>query len=268
MGVQDSYSGEGPEQSTPDFESLVAQHYGALYRFAVSLTRTQDDACDLVQETFRLWAEKGHQLRDKSKAKTWLFTTLHRLFLETQRRLTRFPHLELDGVADELPNVTPDLVDRLDGAALVELLGQVDAQFQAPVALFYLEDYSYNEIAEILNVPLGTVKSRMARGLAQLKQLVARQATGSPSGENRGGQLGTRSSERTIAAKPRSSQQRDGSSPLLILSRLGNLVAAEVTKLRLHRRQSLFTAAEAAFIALRRHLAHALQAALNRGVTP
>jgi RNA polymerase sigma-70 factor, ECF subfamily len=52
----------------------------------------------------------------------------------------------------------------------------VDEQFQAAVALFYLEDYSYNEIASILEIPLGTVKSRIARGLAQLKELVLRKA--------------------------------------------------------------------------------------------
>jgi RNA polymerase sigma-70 factor, ECF subfamily len=52
------------------------------------------------------------------------------------------------------------------------MLNKVDSQFQSAVALFYLEDYSYNEIAVILEVPLGTVKSRIARGLAQLRALV------------------------------------------------------------------------------------------------
>ena len=57
----------------------------------------------------------------------------------------------------------------------MQMLGKVDAQFQAAVALFYLEDYSYNEIAEVLDAPLGTVKSRIARGLAQLRALVLEQ---------------------------------------------------------------------------------------------
>jgi DNA-directed RNA polymerase specialized sigma24 family protein len=60
-------------------------------------------------------------------------------------------------------------VNRLDSHTLVALLAKVDPVFQAPVALFYLEDYSYNEIAEILDVPLGTVKSRIARGLGELR---------------------------------------------------------------------------------------------------
>jgi RNA polymerase sigma-70 factor, ECF subfamily len=59
----------------------------------------------------------------------------------------------------------------------VALLGQVDAQFQAAVALFYLEDYSYAEIAAILEIPLGTVKSRIARGLGQLRALVLRKTS-------------------------------------------------------------------------------------------
>jgi RNA polymerase sigma-70 factor (ECF subfamily) len=75
---------------------------------------------------------------------------------------------------EELPSVEPQLANQLDAQAAVQLLAQVDAQFQAAVALFYLEDYSYNEIATILEVPLGTVKSRIARGLAQLKVLVLR----------------------------------------------------------------------------------------------
>jgi RNA polymerase sigma-70 factor (ECF subfamily) len=157
-----------------DFEALVALYYASLYRFALSLTRKESDACDLTQQTFYVWATKGHQLNDRSKVKSWLFTTLHREFLETQRRQTRFPHLELDEVGHELPNVVPELANRLDSSTVLSLLAKVDSVFQAPVALFYLEDYAYKEIAEILEVPIGTVKSRIARGLGQLQVLVAK----------------------------------------------------------------------------------------------
>ena len=173
MAVRASYS-EDRQRSDLDFQSLVDLHYGTLYRFAMSLTRVESDACDLVQQTFLTWATKGHQLQDSSKVKSWLFTTLHRAFLESRRRVTRFPHLEITEAGAELPSVEPDLVSHLDAQDVVRLLGQVDEQFQAPVALFYLEDYAYNEIASILEIPLGTVKSRIARGLAQLKELVLR----------------------------------------------------------------------------------------------
>src|SRR5580765_8558185 len=159
-----------------DFQDLVDLHYASLYRFAMSLTRRETDACDLTQQTFYIWARKGHQLQDVSKVKSWLFTTLHREFLETQRRQTRFPHYELEEVNHELPNLDPDHVTRLDSAALASLLAQVDPVFQAPVALFYLEDYAYKDIAEILGIPMGTVKSRIARGLTQLGALFTRSA--------------------------------------------------------------------------------------------
>ena len=168
-----------------DFEALVARYYASLYRFALSLTRKENDACDLTQQTFYVWATKGHQLQDRSKVKSWLFTTLHREFLESQRRQTRFPHLELDEVGHELPNILPELANRLDSSTVLSLLAQVDPVFQSPVALFYLEDYAYKEIAEILGVPIGTVKSRIARGLGQLQVLVAK--TNPPGGSLRKG---------------------------------------------------------------------------------
>jgi RNA polymerase sigma-70 factor (ECF subfamily) len=163
-----------------DFEGVVARYYEPLYQFAFSLARTESDACDLTQQTFYIWATKGHQLRDASKVKTWLFTTLHREFLESRRRKTRFPHVELKEAATELPSLAPALANQLDAAQVLKALSQVDEIFQPPVALFYLEDCSYKEIAEILQVPLGTVKSRLARGLAQLHQLLADEAGGKP----------------------------------------------------------------------------------------
>ena len=160
-----------------DFEGVVTQYYGSLYQFAFSLTRSEADACDLTQQTFYIWATKGHQLREPAKVKTWLFTTLHRQFLESRRRLTRFPHEELEMADRELPVISPETASGLDAAQVLRALERVDEVFQAPVALYYLEDYAYKEIAEILGVPIGTVKSRIARGIGQLQKLLADDAS-------------------------------------------------------------------------------------------
>jgi RNA polymerase sigma-70 factor (ECF subfamily) len=163
---------------TDDFEQIVSQHYEPLYRFAFSLTGAEADACDLTQQTFYIWATKGHQLRDRSKIKTWLFTTLHREFLGARKRVVRFPQVELNEAEALLPAVSMELVNRLDAARLHECLGLVEEPYRAAVSLFYLEDYSYKEIGEILQTPLGTVRSRIFRGLGQLRRLILR-GTGS-----------------------------------------------------------------------------------------
>ena len=155
-----------------DFEQIVSQHYEPLYRFALSLTRTEADARDLTQQTFYTWATKGHQLRDRSKVKSWLFTTLHREFLNIRRRAARFQHVELSDANEDLPAVSPEVVNTLDAALLLEFLGQVKEPYRAALSLFYLEDYSYKEIADILEIPLGTVRSRISRGIAQLQQSI------------------------------------------------------------------------------------------------
>ncbi len=151
-----------------DFESLVSRFYRSLYLFAYSLSQTEAEACDLTQQTFYIWAVKGHQLKDASKVKSWLFTTLHREFLDSRRRHVRFPHFELSQVDGELPTVSPARVNQLDSAQVLQALAEVDEVYRAPVALFYLQECSYKEIAEVLDVPMGTVKSRIARGVAQL----------------------------------------------------------------------------------------------------
>jgi RNA polymerase sigma-70 factor, ECF subfamily len=158
--------------SDEQFEAIVHEHHEPLFRFAFSLTRRETDAWDLTQHTFYVWATKGHQLRDATKAKTWLFTTLHRKFLESQRRQTRFAHYELDQVSEQLPVSSPEAVNKADASEVLSALSQVDETFRAAVALYYLEDYPYKEIAAILDVPLGTVKSRIARGIAQLREIL------------------------------------------------------------------------------------------------
>src|SRR5262245_10694470 len=157
---------------TDHFEQIVARHYEPLFRFALSLTRAEADARDLTQHAFYVWATKGYQLRDQSKAKAWLFTTLHRAFLASRRTHTRFTHHALEDIPiHDLPAYAPDFVNAVDSPQVLAALAKVDAVYQAAVALFYLEDWSYDEIAQILEVPLGTVKSRIARGIGQLRQI-------------------------------------------------------------------------------------------------
>jgi RNA polymerase sigma factor (sigma-70 family) len=159
--------------SAEQFEAIVCEYYEPLFRFAMSLTRAEADARDLTQQTFYVWATKGHQLRDISKVKTWLFTTLHRAFLEGRRRQTRFPHDDLEEVSNELPAPSPDLPNQMDSSRVLSALAKVDEIYQAAVALFYLDDCPYKDIALILEVPIGTVKSRIARGISQLRQILA-----------------------------------------------------------------------------------------------
>jgi RNA polymerase sigma-70 factor, ECF subfamily len=159
--------------STDQFEAIVSEHYKSLYWFALSLTRAQSDACDLTQHTFYVWATKGHQVRDPAKIKTWLFTTLYRAFLTSKRRQYRFRHSELeDEVTENLPADSPEPSAQADVCHVLPALAKVDKSYQAAIALYYLEDCSYKEIAAILEVPIGTVKSRIARGITQLREIL------------------------------------------------------------------------------------------------
>ena len=163
-----------------EFAELVDAHYQALYRFGYSLTRSPDRAADLVQETFCIWAEKNAQLRDRSKAKTWLFTTLHREFLGQRRKMSRFSDEPLDeNLMGAEAGAEDDAERQMDGHRAVELLSEMDEMYSAPLALFYLQQHSYKEIAEILDVPIGTVMSRLSRGKEMLrKRMVAEPSSG------------------------------------------------------------------------------------------
>lgn len=163
-------------KSTDSFEMIVREHYEPLFRFAMTLTRAESDARDLTQQTFYVWAMKGHQLRDITKVKGWLFTTLNRVFLTGQRKQIQFPHHSVEDVSQELPAISPELIDQADCSQVLPALAKVDEVYQAAMALYYLEDHSYKDIAVVLDVPLGTVKSRIARGIAQLRKLFLRAA--------------------------------------------------------------------------------------------
>lgn len=166
-----------PPDPAPSFEQIVADHYEGLYRFGLSLTAEDADARDLVQHTFLTWAQKGDQLRDGAKAKSWLYTTLHRAFLNSRRRTTRFPHNPIEEAEAQLPPDDPVGADELDGRAAIAMLARVEEPYRSALALFYLEDQSYREIAEILEVAPGTVMSRLSRGKEILRKLFAEPAT-------------------------------------------------------------------------------------------
>lgn len=156
------------------FTGLVDAYYASLYRFAYSLSRNETDAGDLTQQTFYIWATKGHTLHDVAKAKSWLFTTLHREFLRTRRRDQRWMFIEDLPIAQtEIPAEAIDQLRQLDGAAVMSALASVEEIFRAPLTLFYLENFSYLEIAETLGIPPGTVMSRLSRGKTQLRNLLA-----------------------------------------------------------------------------------------------
>ena len=153
-----------------DIEPQVETHYEGLFAFALSLAGNRDDACELTQETFCRFASKGHQLRDRAKVKTWLFTTLHRVFLGWKRRETRLPHVEMSSVESELPQLAPEAAEGADAGLVMDVLMQLEERYRAPLMLFYLEDHSYQEIAEILDTPVGTIMSRLSRGKEQMRR--------------------------------------------------------------------------------------------------
>lgn len=152
-----------------DFETLARQYYQPLYRFGLSLARNESDASDLVQQTFLIWAKKGDSLRDPSRVKSWLFTTLYREYLRVRRRITPFVSQEPEVLETELPSVPPEALTSFDASQAVDALQSVDEIYRAPLTLYYLEHLSYKEIADSLSIPIGTVMSRLSRGKSQLK---------------------------------------------------------------------------------------------------
>lgn len=166
--VAAAVSGPGSEL---DYGWAVEQFYESLYKFAFGLAGNESDAKDLTQETFRVLLTKGGQIRDASKIKSWLFTTLHRQFLSRHRHCARFPELELEEA--ELPVIKANQIANADVGIVMAAFQALDEKYRAPLAMFYLEEMSYREIAGVLGIPPGTVMSRLSRGKEQLKQQLA-----------------------------------------------------------------------------------------------
>jgi len=165
------------DTETLNFEEIVSAYYQPLYRFGYSLAKNEHEAGDLAQQTFFIYAEKGDSLRDKSKVKSWLFTTLYREFLRRRKKESRMDHYEPEMLEAAGGAVESHIHRSLDANLALEALAEVDEVYRQPLALFYMKDLSYKEIAETLDVPIGTIMSRLSRGKAQLRGIFKRKET-------------------------------------------------------------------------------------------
>ncbi len=155
---------EAEPATAVDYDWAVEQFYEALYKFAFGLAGSESDAADLTQDTYRVLLTKGDAIRDSRKVKSWLFTTLYRQFLGRRRHATRFPETPVESAEWELPTITPQHAEALDGSLVVAALQQLEEKYRAPLAMFYLEELSYKEMAEVLGLSIGTIMSRLSRG--------------------------------------------------------------------------------------------------------
>jgi RNA polymerase sigma-70 factor (ECF subfamily) len=153
-------------------ETVVLQFYRQLYRYALSLTGHEADAADLTQQTAVKFAINWQAIREDRAIKSWLYTTLYREFLllrKRERNLVEFDEAMLPCYPEE---ATPQEL-HVDSRTAVEILGKMDEPHRSVLSLFYVEDFSYREIATILDVPTGTVMSRLSRAKDALRQLLS-----------------------------------------------------------------------------------------------
>src|SRR5947199_2570880 len=149
-------------------QQLVDAHYEPLFRYAFRLTGSSADAEDLTQEAFCKAQLQFHQLRDPDRAKPWLFSILRNAYLHRARSDRAHRQVSLDAVG-ELPDDPPPDVPEVGPEELQLALNELPEGFRTPVILFYFEDMSYRDIAEQMDLPIGTVMSRLARAKTYLR---------------------------------------------------------------------------------------------------
>jgi RNA polymerase sigma-70 factor (ECF subfamily) len=111
-----------------------------------------------------------------AKVKTWLFTTLYRQFLADKRRAAHFAEAAEETEFVEPPDFSLSAANAIDASIVQKALHALEDRFRAPVTLFYMQQHSYREIAEILEIPIGTVMSRISRGKAEMRKSLGEHA--------------------------------------------------------------------------------------------
>src|SRR5689334_11513679 len=156
------------------FEREAIPWIDDVYRFALSLTRDESDADDVVQDTFLRAFRSWHTYMPGSDCRRWLFTICRNVFLRSRERAR--PTVELDATEVDAATVgslysvavkdgLDEMFARLDlGPAISKALNNVPEPFRSTLIIVDVEDQSYESAAEILGVPIGTVRSRLFRG--------------------------------------------------------------------------------------------------------
>jgi RNA polymerase sigma-70 factor (ECF subfamily) len=154
---------------------LVEQEIPRLRRYARALTRASDRADDLVQDTLLRALTKLHLWQPGTDIRAWLFTIMHHQYVNTVRREAR------DAATVDIEHISATLAATTDPTArrqLVELdraLARLTAEQREVLLLVGLEGMDYDSVAQILGVPIGTVRSRLSRGREKLRELMDRE---------------------------------------------------------------------------------------------
>ena len=165
-------SNGGIDQSQPDIQAIVLAHNQDLYRYAYRLAGNPQDAEDLTQQTFLIAQQRLDQVRDPERMIGWLFSILRSCYLKSQRK--RRPvsaagiELDIESVPDDVPE------SEVDSQLLQVAIDELPEESRLVVVMFYFEDCSYKEIAAQLDVPIGTVMSRLARAKERLRRRLGR----------------------------------------------------------------------------------------------
>ncbi len=151
-----------------DVARLVAEHHQAVYAYAYRLSGAEEDAEDLSQQAFLVAQQKLGQLRNARSVRSWLFAIVRNRFLKARQRRRPVPattlQLNIDTIPDEIP---PS--DEIDHEWLQQAIDDLPPGFKVVLVMFYFEECSYREIAEQLDLPMGTVMSRLARAKGHLR---------------------------------------------------------------------------------------------------
>lgn len=149
---------------------LVAAYHAELYRYAYRLSGCQADAEDLTQQTFLQAQRSQHQLRDPGSARAWLYTILRNCY-QLARRKQRTTIESIGDEIDQFPDTNQEELP-IDSEQLQSALDALPDEFKIPVLMYYFEQASYREIAAQLDLPIGTVMSRLSRAKSHLRSLL------------------------------------------------------------------------------------------------
>ena len=159
------------------FEKHLSPHFVILYKSAIRMCGNPNDAQDLVQETLYIALKSFHQLIDPAKSKSWMFSILRNLFLKDIEKTKKRAEIEFDSVCDKLSDrqhTEGDFLRAEFRSNIQVVLDTLDERLRVVLVKFYFDGLSYKEISELLNIPIGTVMSRIARAKVYLKKELLR----------------------------------------------------------------------------------------------